>query len=446
MQQQVEMVEAKARKFDKEALIEKVVANDGVEDGAEMAEIDATRRMIRKKQSDLQDELVKNKDELLDIRSEAHDKIRNEMNECQASILYTREALGDVRVLSSLGKNLHTKAIRLDDNSKRLNFKDFVIRLKGLFKGHQHGGEEEYYGEPEEDDEEATRPSKRKRPRGGAIRNNDADSTPFDWCTLGADVGALFTTTFPATMMLGPLGKPPKVRVAAERAARPVKDNSEVAVAEELIQDEDDDEDSETGEKDKAEFNEATFARIDHQEKVLRELRDKGEDTGLISFLVDPHDQVQTVENFFDYAFLIKEQSTSQKIDKATGLPVIKPAHREMLAEKESKQLVLSMNMQELKELAAIMQEHEEAGINSNGGSGLINNSSSNGSRSNSPKKRKVLSLHRDDALYKTSDVHQQTALIQEIEAKSKERLAAKRKARLAAEKQKGAKLRKGAA
>ena len=51
----------------------------------------------------------------------------------------------------------------------------------------------------------------------------------------------------------------------------------------------------------------------------------------------------QTVENFFDYAFLIKEQSTSQKIDKATGLPVIKPAHREMLAEKESKQLVLQV-------------------------------------------------------------------------------------------------------
>ena len=201
-------------------------------------------------------------------------------------------------------------------------------------------------------------------------------------------------------MMFGPLGKPPKVRVAPERVARPVADNSRVEVAEEVVQDEEDEEDGEA--VNEKEFNEATFARIDHQEKVLREFRDKGEDAELISFLVDPLDQVQTVENF-DYAFLIKEKFTSEKIDKTTGLPVIKPTHRELLAEKENKQLVLSLNMQELKELALMREQGEvrgEVGVSSDEEN--INSSGNSSSRSKCGLRNgDRLSLHRDDKLYK---------------------------------------------
>ena len=429
-----------AKAGSKEAMAEAMIALDTMTDAAEVDKMEAERRAIRKNQSALKDKFKTNKDDVLDIQNKAWNEIRTANNETKQGILYTREALGDVRILADLSKSLHTKAIRLDDNSKRINFKDFVIRIKALFKGKQYGEAEEEYEEPEDDEEAAA--SKRKR-RGGVIRDNSGGASEFDWCTLGADVGALFTTPFPATMMLGPLGKPPKVRVVKERQAPARKDNSKVITAEEVVQDSDDDEEEEIGEdgkpKEKKEFNEATFARINNQVEVLSDLKKTGRShLQLVPFLVDTDDQVQTVENFFDYAFLIKEKATKQKLDKSTGLPVIQTAEREQLEEKESRQLVLSLNMRELKELAKLVKEEE--GLESDDEE---SNDNGNGkSSSSSSKKRRRVTLHRDHVLYQTDSVHDQADLILEMEARSKERAKARRKERQAAEKEENKKIK----
>ena len=236
------------RMFNKEAMVEAIAAIDKTDNAAEVVEMEAKRRAIRKKQSDMLDDMIKKNDELLEIDNGAWENYCEENNKMLSGIVYTREALGDVRTVSTLIKNVHTKAIRLDDNSRRLNFKDFAICLKGLFKGRHQGDDDEQPDALEDDGDAAVGPSKRKRSREVAIRDDDGGG-PFDWCALGADVGTLFTTTIPATMMFGPLGKPPKVRVAPERVARPVADNSRVEVAEEVVQDEEDEEDGEATKK-----------------------------------------------------------------------------------------------------------------------------------------------------------------------------------------------------
>ena len=423
-------------KLDKEALMEQLNMLDELENYEEVEKMEEKRRAIRSKQSTLADQIIKNKDDLLDIHSDAWDKLREANNETMGQILYTREALGDVRVLASLGRSLHDKALRLDDSSKRINFKDFIVRIKDLFTGHRedHDDDDDEDMELHEDDEGG---AGRRRRGGRAVRSAESGEV-FDWSRLGADAGQLFTTTFPASIMLGPLGKPPKIRLQREVKPRAKEDKTKKMVVEDVDQDDDDDDGN------KKEFNEATFARIDIQERILGKYKEQNKKIDLVSFLVDPEDQVQTIENFFDYAFLIKEKATMEAIDKITGIPTINPAAKEKLEEKESKQLVLSLNMKELQQLAQLVRDgefvDEDEDENENENENEDNASSPvrrNNSSSSSSKKRKVWSqLHREDQLYSTANVHAQAELLLELEQEAKKKAAERKKARKESEKE----------
>ena len=126
-----------------------------------------------------------------------------------------------------------------------------------------------------------------------------------------------------------------------------------LAKLEDIVQEVDEEEDKE--------FNEATFKRIDVQMNLILEKSKKSQSLPLLPLLFDAEDQVQTVENFFDYAFLIKEKAVAQKVEKETkggsGLPMIIAAPKEKLQELEVKQHVLSLNMKELKELAELCKD-----------------------------------------------------------------------------------------
>ena len=216
-------------------------------------------------------------------------------------------------------------------------------------------------------------------------------------------------------MMLGPLGKPPKARKVMEKAKKGPKENNKLEKPEEILQDEDDEEEKE--------FNEATFARIDTQLKAIT--KGKKKMMPLLPFLLDSEDQVQTVENVFDYAFLIKEKAVSQMVMKETGLPVIVQSKKENLGTMESQQLVLSLNMKELKELASLTKdghfgydedEEDELRIVSDKAG-----SSSSSSSSSSSKSRRNSLLHRTDPLYSLADAHAQAELIAADEEKSRQ-------------------------
>lgn len=68
---------------------------------------------------------------------------------------------------------------------------------------------------------------------------------------------------------------------------------------------------------------------------------------------MDPLDKVQTVENFFDFAFLIQNKSAAE--DVVNGFP--KALAVENLTNDVRKQLVLSLNMQELSKVCDLLKE-----------------------------------------------------------------------------------------
>lgn len=104
---------------------------------------------------------------------------------------------------------------------------------------------------------------------------------------------------------------------------------------------------------------EATNERINHLVDYLEatttslKASSKSARLDLLSTIVDPQDCVQTVENFFDFAFLVKDKRIVQKYDNkknTTQILVVDPAQMEDDGGFQSrKQMVLSLNMSDLK-------------------------------------------------------------------------------------------------
>lgn len=122
----------------------------------------------------------------------------------------------------------------------------------------------------------------------------------------------------------------------------------------------------------------------------------------LLQLLVDPSDDIQTVENFFDFSFLIKEKKVTVVIDDATQLP-------QVISIPEGKnedipiQTVLSMNMKDIKELRMIMNRiKSEPSLTRKLPGGYM---------------KTYPTLHRDDDLYSAPDVHAQADILQRRQA-----------------------------
>ena len=72
---------------------------------------------------------------------------------------------------------------------------------------------------------------------------------------------------------------------------------------------------------------------------------------------------MQTIENFFDYAFLVKNKRVVEEMGKSDGLPYGLPADPGKVVEKYgqgSSQLILSLGIKELRELAQLLPDTGE--------------------------------------------------------------------------------------
>ncbi len=73
---------------------------------------------------------------------------------------------------------------------------------------------------------------------------------------------------------------------------------------------------------------------------------------------MDKSNPVQTIENFFDYAFLVKSKRVVEEVGKLDGLPYGLPADPGKVVEKYgqgSSQLILSLGIKELREVADLL-------------------------------------------------------------------------------------------
>jgi len=141
----------------------------------------------------------------------------------------------------------------------------------------------------------------------------------IDWSDLGRDVGCFFRGVPFFDCMLGPTGFTPVTKVR-QRAKRAQKQTYEERKPEEI-------KGSVSNEKVVTEHEKQTMVMKETLRSCCRTRDVNGNSVkravGAFDFLVNPASFSQTVENIFDFAFLIKDGWAGLKIDEESKLPVI---------------------------------------------------------------------------------------------------------------------------
>ena len=306
-------------------------------------------RELRKKQYVIHDKLHSQRDDIITKTGE-FDAIRYENNELFQGVNRTREQLNDTITMCMLSNIMKKRASVMDNLSRILNFDSFVTGLQGKYLD---------------------------------------ESGHFSWDLLGGDIGSLASPTPPVLTLLGPLKRQEKVRAKNTMAKK--KEEKLVAVrADEVTQ---------GGKGNNDDVDEATNARFIALARYAEAKSAPGPDGNIKTFniesLIDPVDPVQTVENLFDFSFLVKEKKVLVSVND-DNVPYATFARQETKA--GSKQMVLTLKMKDLKKLNAQLKSD---GVQ--------------------------CELHRIDDLYAARNAHEQADILDK-RAEVKTRLAGKKK------------------
>ena len=275
----------------------------------------AQRRELRKEQRKLLDSVHDNFEKIADKNSSTFDDLRQETNRLFGLANKTREQHNDALIFQQLSKGLKKMTASTSNLSARYNFSGFKDKLW-----------EQY------EDKELER------------------FKSINWVVLGEDVGSFMRTPGNVTTFFGPLLREEKVRKESQRTKKREDDVIELR-PEELIHDEEDD------------INEATNERFKILEGILKKNLNSFTETNdveinnLIKILVDPTSSVQTIENFFDFSFMIKNKKARIFEHKScTGLLGAMLDDEVGDEANEKNQAVLSMNMKHLGHLQELMK------------------------------------------------------------------------------------------
>lgn len=217
------------------------------------------RRGTRKQIKDAFEHIQENKQGMLDLHS---DKFRNmyaEFQEASKDAVHTRELQYDASCIKELSCAVKGQAESLCDLSGRFRFEDIVTEMKRLF------GNENKIG--------------------------------IDWLSFGKQAKVIFTSAPEMNTMVGSMQKEERVRKVATRKAKSQEIEAGNATAQEIINTEEDGND------------EATNARVS---RLFKHIEGENGEFDLLRLLINPADPVQSVENFFDYAYLHKVRPSNK--------------------------------------------------------------------------------------------------------------------------------------
>lgn len=372
-------------------------------------EEEALRRQIRKDQIQIHDEMVARRVDLSDAKKRDFEELRLKNNsiflERDMSIRHTREQILDARNFSELVHANKLQASNLTNLSRRYDFDSFVVGLKHLF--------------------------------------TNQETELFDWCALGTNVGALMFPVPACVTMVGPMRQEVKTRKAYLHKGKEVYEEEK---PEEVIQGKGmgggGGSGGGTNGEDGEEVDEATNSRVRCTfEEISKRVNEVEPMADLLKILVDHNDPVQTVENFFDYSFLVKEKRVLERIEK-DGLPkttnlqhVLQELKistsnggrrkgsdgKEVVEEqgcKPRQQLVLSMSMKEIKELMRLVHGNSDNDNDNSDNS----NGNSNGNGRGHASQSSTCPLHRNDDLYKCQNAREQADLLEKRAEENKKR------------------------
>ncbi len=314
----------------------------------------ADRRKLRQELRNTHEFVLDNREELSKLHSELYVKVRRQNNETFKKLTHNREQYLDALTLKELARAANAQTIKLDDMGRRFDF----ATLAGVCKDTYDGS-----------------------------ANSNDNSDGFSWSNLGNHVGKLFRSLPDVNVMHGPLSKVFVARKIAQRRERSAQEDLEMVRPDEILTQShskssanggiNGDLSGEQQQDDDAEA-EATNERINHLVNYLEtsasqlKAKNKSARMDLLSTIVDPQDCVQTVENFFDFAFLVKDKRVVQKYDNkkhTTQILVVEPETMEDDSGLSRKQMVLSLHMSDLKmigDFEAILADDANRDIVSN--------------------------------------------------------------------------------
>jgi len=305
------------------------------------------RRVLRGEQRDLEDSIVNTQLDDGGTGSDINVKVvndyRNHMNNLFENVVHTREQLQDAEVLKALSKKVSINSTKLSQNQAKYDFVSFVDGLTSKFN-------------------EPTVQQQSKR---------------LNWAALGRNVMPLFLATPCYRGFASHIDKE-IIQKEARRASRVREDLGPEAKPMEVRQ---------TLENE-AELNEASSSRIQKLHEVVQDIHE----CDLLSLLVDSRDPVQSVENFFDYAFLIKDKKVAiEPTDGSSAAPqtcsvdiddvgVGDGEEEEDSSAVVKKQHVLSLGIKDLKRIGQMLEllnDNEASQASSSQRSGSQNKSQS---------------------------------------------------------------------
>lgn len=271
-----------------------------------------SRRALRLEQREINDALLANRDKLSETGgSELLARLRAQNDAVFRRVDHTREQLNDVLNLREIALASTVQSERLCESNFGYEFDSFAIALRRRY-----------------------------------VEESNLSGT-FDWAHLGSSVSALFCGAPVFTTLRGGLMKPVKVRAAIKRAAN---DFSEIVKPIHVAHDS---AVKERGDKHVEATNERVNFLFNHFHQRSQESR-----VDLLGLLIDSEDPVQTVENFFDFGFLVKTKRVAMQM--VDGKPLCTETDPEAIAQHRSSQVILSLDMRDLRDLKdkQLMADH----------------------------------------------------------------------------------------
>eukprot|EP00633_Aureoumbra_lagunensis_P002433 CAMPEP_0197296508 /NCGR_PEP_ID=MMETSP0890-20130614/38506_1 /TAXON_ID=44058 ORGANISM="Aureoumbra lagunensis, Strain CCMP1510" /NCGR_SAMPLE_ID=MMETSP0890 /ASSEMBLY_ACC=CAM_ASM_000533 /LENGTH=299 /DNA_ID=CAMNT_0042773081 /DNA_START=64 /DNA_END=960 /DNA_ORIENTATION=- len=237
------------------------------------------RRALRKKQRAILDRVNDRHAEMIQLDSNAYAEERESNNKLFENVRFTRELGNDGDNLVAIGTVAVERSSQLNQSVAQYPANDIMEKLRERYRGCNGGL----------------------------------------WLNLGHDVAGLFKAVPILNFMNGPLEQPQMQKKKAVRRQKQDEDDEFQATQYETM---------DYGEKnnenvEQRKLEEATNRRLQNLEHVLKTKVAEGEDSvDMMNLLVSPRSFHETVENFFDYSFLVKDGKASIKLDPKTGLPL----------------------------------------------------------------------------------------------------------------------------
>lgn len=224
------------------------------------------RRNLRRSIKNNIEDMHQNRSELTKLNSNKFSDALSKTNKYFGQAEHTRELTFDAHAMRELSHALKQQALTLNDLSKKYDFKALSLQLLQIF--------------------------------------SDPATNSFDWKTLGGKACTVFSSTAPVTTMNGPVDKEIKMRKLAQKRALNDDEDDVVVKPSEIIQN---GTDQDEGMSKRVRYLKSTIkSSFGHSSSGSTSGTEESADFDVLRLLVHPTDPIQTIENFFDFSFLIK--------------------------------------------------------------------------------------------------------------------------------------------